>query len=371
MESYNQTSGITAPNAFVVPAPITVRDILAILRRRAGLALTVFAATVGATLFVTSQMPPVYESGCQVTLDNAPPPAMPSNVLDLINNGGNSSGDLIMAKIKSRAFLSEVIRKVNHPAMTNPDALRGALSVALTGGDQILNIQTTVKHDAKLARDLSNMVAAVYIEYVRAENDKKMNASAGRLERVKDKAEREMKAANAKVQAFTRKRGLSNLNPLYETQSNLTITVRNSLDAARRELPLKESNVAYYQKQVNTVNPVIYAGTSANRNPQIDEFRANIVRLETDRELLGADFGENSPEIKDIDRKIVAFRVALKRLQGNEFLPGSQSIPRNPDYGAAVTGLYAAKNELRQIKESIVKLTGQLKSLQDEQEILA
>ncbi len=371
MESYNPSSGIITPAATVSllggPTPITLHDILAILRRRVWLALSVFAVTVGASLYVTSKLPLVYEATCQLTIDNAPPSTMPSNVMELINSKGSSSSDLILAKMKSRAFLSEVIRKVHHPAMTDPDVLRGALVVGLSGGDQIMNIQVTTKNEPVLAQKLANMAGDVYIEYVRAENKRNDNTLAGRLERMRDKAEGEMEGANAKLQAFTRRSGLSNLQPLYDTQSVLTINVRNSLDNAKRDLPVKESNIAYYQKEVSRIPPTIYAGTTANRNPQIEEFRADIVRLETDREILSADFGEDSNEIKEVNRKMAAKKAALKRLQGNEFSPGSQSIPRNPDYSAARTGLYAAERELHETKDSVVRLAGQLKSLQAEQ----
>jgi uncharacterized protein involved in exopolysaccharide biosynthesis len=96
-----------------LPPPVTVRDLFRILRRRALLALFTFAVVVGATLYFTSQMKPVYEAQARLLLDGPTDTAAPANILDLFARRGMEGLTTEIEKIRSRSFLKNIIRNGN------------------------------------------------------------------------------------------------------------------------------------------------------------------------------------------------------------------------------------------------------------------
>jgi uncharacterized protein involved in exopolysaccharide biosynthesis len=345
---------------------ITFRDFAGIMRRRAPLALLTFAVTCAAAFFVTSRMTKTYEATTRVLLDSTSASAMPSNMLDLMFNGkSSSSGDVEIAKIMSRGFLSEVIRKSGAPVV--PEDLKNRVSASLTGGDKILEIKATMKSDPVLTAKVANTVAEVYKEYVVQEADRKVEQSSERLRRAAKRAEQEKDAANRALEAFMARRGISDLKPFYVARAEKTRKVQEQLEDAEKELPLIKKNIALFARQLDTINPVIITATNLNRNGQIDFYQDQLISLDNERKVKLNDFGAESPEIIEIDSRIKSAQESLEALKDNTLRPSGISRVRNPDWSAAYTSFLRAKLELKQTENNIAASRKQLATLRAEQ----
>ncbi|MBC7806361.1 MAG: hypothetical protein H7145_09435 [Akkermansiaceae bacterium] len=353
-------------------SPFTLRDVAAILRRRAALALLTFAVTVGAALFVTSRMTKTYEATTKLLLDNAPSTSMPGSMLDIVmNNNASSSGEVQIAKIKSRAFLSEVIRKSKLGPEASPDDLQNRLSVSLTGGDKIMVITATMKNDPVMTARVANVTAEVYKEYVKNEAERNVERSSQRLTRAAAKAEEKKNEANRELQAFMAKRGVSDPTSFYINQSKRTVEIQNTLRDAERDLPSIRNNIDLFARQVRTISPTITTATSLSRNAQIEYFQDQIVLFRNERRLTLQNFGDQSPEIFEIDGKIASAQVALKSLKSNPFRPGGVGFSRNPDWATAYSNFLGAKKDFEQSEVRIGAFRKQLAELKAEQSQLA
>ncbi len=346
---------------------VTVRDLVGILRRRAPLALTTFALTVAAAFLVTLRMTPTYEATAKMILDDVPSAAVPNNVLDILNGHTSSSGEVEVAKIKSRGFLADVIKEAGIGAVTNPDDMKGRLAVAMAGNDKIMEITATMKKDPVMTARVANTVCSVYQRYVEKEGNWKIELSASRLRKSAEKAEKERALANAALAMFLRKRGISDMNAYIGSLEGKALNVRNALQDAERDLPLKEQSIGLFARQIATLKPTVVSGTSSNRNGQLDTFEDQIINLENERRIKILDFGDQSPEIQEIDRRIASAKSALRSLTGNAYRPGSFGITRNPDYAAAVTNFINAKRELAQARATASAYRKQLAGLQAQQ----
>lgn len=292
--------------------------------------------------------------------------------MDLVLGGkASSTGDIEIAKIKSRAFLSEVIRKSEMGPQASPEDLKNRLEITFSGEDKIMNITATIPKDPVLTARVANTVAEVYKQYVSQEADRKIERSSERLVRAMNKAEEEKNAANLALQAFMAKRGVSDPKSFYIKQSEKTLLVQNTLKDAERDLTLKRKDVDLFARQVSTINPQIYTGSNRNRNGQIDAFEDQIVSLNNERKVKLQDYGAESPEIAEIDNRIAAARESLKVVKSNAYRPGSYSIVRNPNWSVAYTNYLAAKQGVEQTESMIAAYRKQLAELQAEQSQLA
>lgn len=316
-------------------------------------------------------MTKTYEATTKLMLDNAQTATIPSSVLDLVMPKNSSSGEAEIVKIKSRKFLSEVIRKAELGPGADPEDLKNRIAVNLSAGDKIMEITATMKKDPVMTARVANTVAEVYKSYVVQEADRKIKRSAERLQVAAKKAEQEKDAANRALQAFMARRGVSDLKSLYVQQSRKTIEIQNTLQDAERDLELKKKNIGLFASQVNTILPTIIAGTSLDRNGQISFYQDQKVILNNERRIKLQDYGEQSPEIAEIDTKIAAAQKSLDELKSNEYRKGGYSIARSPDYAAAKSNLIRAKQEVDQTEAAIIAYRKQLRELKAEQAQLA
>ncbi len=366
-----------SPTRYASPAlsgtnPISVLDLARILRRRAPLALLTFAVTVAVALFVTSRMTKTYEATTKLLLDNSAASAIPTSVIDLVMGGGKgASGEVEIEKIKSRAFMSEVIRKAELGPDASPEDMKNRVEVTLSGSDKIMAITATIKKDPVMAARVANTVAEVYKQYVTQEGDRKIERSSLRLRQAAAKAEREKDAANRAMQAFMARRGVSDPKSFYLKQSEKTVTTMNALKDAERDLASKRNDIVLFARQVNTTPPTVITGTSLNPKGQIASYEDQIVNLRNERSTRRQDYGEQSPEIIEIDNKIAAARASIRSLKSDPMRTGSVGVGRNSDYSAAVSNYRGAQLQLKQAEVTIAALRTQLRELQAEQFELA
>jgi uncharacterized protein involved in exopolysaccharide biosynthesis len=360
---------LAAPRA--APAPVTAQDVFRILRRNAALALFTFTAVVAATFYLTSKMPRVYEANTSVLLDSVTPASVGSGGLMDLLSGANMGTpmDTEIQKIKSRDFLGEVIDR-GSLKNTNPDDLRGRLTVAPGPGSQLLMI-TMRGRSPKEAVNGANWAARVYMDRAVRDFDAKTELSKTRLRRAEKRALEEKRIAENKLNAFTAQMGTSDPAIYFNTQTMRTMDVRSALDDTRRNLDVQNAQLALYARQLKTLPPTIVGGYSNNKNPVIDSYQMDVVALEAKRRLLLFDYQQDSDEVKAVDVEIDAKNKAIEQAKKSAYSEGSQSINRSPDYAAAQTNYYNTALAIKTAQKIIAVKTTQLAQLEAEQKQLA
>ena len=218
--------------ARAAPAPVTAHDVLRILRRHVALVIFTFAAVVAATLFFTSKMPRVYEANTSVLLDSVAPANLgASGLIDLLAGGSTGTPmDTEIEKIRSRDFLNEVIAR-GKLKETNPDDLRGRLTLNPGAGNQILAVSMRGKTPSD-AVEGANWTARVYMDRTGRDFDAKTELSKTRLHRAEARALAEKKNAEKILNAFMARMGTSDPAVYFNSQTAKTMDVGTYTNAS-------------------------------------------------------------------------------------------------------------------------------------------
>ncbi len=357
--------------ARAAPAPVTAHDVLRILRRHVALVIFTFAAVVAATLFFTSKMPRVYEANTSVLLDSVAPANLgASGLIDLLAGGSTGTPmDTEIEKIRSRDFLNEVIAR-GKLKETNPDDLRGRLTLNPGAGNQILTVSMRGKTSGD-AVEGANWTARVYMDRTGRDFDAKTELSKTRLHRAEARALAEKKNAEKILNAFMARMGTSDPAVYFNSQTAKTMDVRNTLDDTRRNLDVQKAQLALYDHQLKTLPPTIVGGYSNNKNPVIDGFQLDIATLEAQKRLLLFDYQPDSDEVKAVSVQIDAKKRAIAEAKKDAYSVGSKSVNRSPDFAAAQTNYYNTALGLKTAQKIIAVKTTQLAELEAEQKELA
>lgn len=352
-----------------LPPPVSGRDVMRILRRRALIGLFTFALIVTATTLLTRRMLPIYETKARLLLDNNASPSMPSNVLDLLNRNTAPGGmETEIEKIRSRRFLNEVIR-VAKLKDTSPEALQGQLTLNGVAGGEILEISVRSR-SAQEAADTANAVGRVYIESARQEAGKKADLSTLKLRQARDMALEEKRRAEAAYNTFMKGIGVLDPAAAYSSRSIKTVSVRGDLEDARSDLAVQQKRRQKLIQQLNSLAPEIVTGYSLTKNPIIDSYRQQLYELRKKRGVTARDFQEGSWELQDIDNEIAQVETQIRRAEADRYSVGSKGVTRNPNYTAAYTQLIAADLAISTAQATIGQNTRLLAALMDEQRLL-
>ncbi len=351
------------------PPPISGRDVALILRRRWKIAAITFLVVVSATVALTSRMKRVYESQARVLIDDpSRGGSLPSNLMDLLQNSKGVSMDTQMEYIRSRALLTEVIRKGDLPYP--PEYLAGKLRLSTAPGGQILDLGVQADSAEDAAR-IANLVAGVYAEYNKAERERSAYAAVERLVRTQQNARREKEAAERALRRFMEKLGTSDPASLFSIKAGQINTLRVSLDDQRKALELEKRRREKVTAQLRTIDPTIVSGYARNKNPIIDEYTTDLIRLERKKQNLLENFTEESEEVQEVNEDIRAVGQGIERALQQQFSNGSQSVVRNPDYSTAVSALIASEAAIALGETGIRLSEAQQKRLEQEQKVLA
>ncbi|MDX1932783.1 MAG: GNVR domain-containing protein [Capsulimonadales bacterium] len=355
-------------DSWKLPPPVTLRDLVRIVRRRALLAVITFIAVVTTTLLLTSRMQPVYQATSRVLMDGPNNTAAPSNILDLITGANSRPLDAEMEKIKSRNFLTDVIH-AGRLRDENAESLKGRVVLAPSGGGQILDISVRAKTAAD-AKKIADLLADHYIRLVGREYEDKADVSEERLRRARDEAYNEKNAAERNLNAFLSRAGMSDPSILYRDRAVTTVNVRNQLEESRRQLILQRQALADQQKQLARIPPERAESYTLVKNPVIDSYRSEITRLGVVRQKLRFDYAEDSDEVKAVDSEIRELKRAIADAEKERFSPGSRGIIRNPDYARVQSAIFDSLIAIKQTEHGIESLTKRYAELEGQQKTL-
>jgi uncharacterized protein involved in exopolysaccharide biosynthesis/Mrp family chromosome partitioning ATPase len=339
-----------------------------ILRRRSLIAFFTFVVVVTTTLIATSFMKPVYEATARVLLDGPNITATPNNILDLIAGSGASPLEAEIEKIKARSFLETVIKE-EHLVQETPETLKSRLVVTITGGGQILDIAYRGS-TAKEAKAIADRIATRYIALVRQEYLDKADLSEQRLKEARDEALDEKNRAEATLNTFLSRVGMSDPEILYRDRAQTTVSVRNDLEGNQRNLTLLQKNLLDYQAQLKRIPPEVMENYTLVKNPVIDTYKQQVVELQQQRQKLLFDYAPDSDEVKAVDTEIQSRQAAISDAEKNKFDAGSRGIARNPDYSKVQSSIFDTLMSIMATEHNIASLRKRYADLQKQQKVL-
>jgi polysaccharide biosynthesis transport protein len=349
-----------------IPPPVTLRDVLFILRRRAALLLFTFAVVVATTLFFTSRMEKVYEAKARVLIERPVEASVPSDVVSLLTGRVSKPLETEIEKIRSRTFLVESMKLVGKSDRPEEFLDRVKLSSV---GDSILEMKVKAS-TAEDARKLANAMAQTYIARARHEFEENMSISQQRLRETRDRAYHEKEEADRDLAAFTSRLGISDPGQLFKVRAAQTLETRTSLEDARRGLGLQEKTLANLKGQIQRIPAEVITGYSLNKNPVIDGYKQALYELETKRKELLFDYAADSEEVKALDVQIEARRAAIRQAARDVYSVGSKGVSRNADYIKFESQILDTQFGLTQTRNNIAVMESKLARLEAEQKIL-
>lgn len=350
-----------------LPPPVTLRDVLLILKRRISIALFTCLTVIVVTLFATAQMKTVYESKARVLTDRPTDYAIPNSAMDLLTGSRGNPLNTEIEKIRARPFIERVLQSAGQKD-ADPEDFLNRLKLAAVG-DQILEILVRAE-TAEEAQKLTNTVAEIYIVQARVEYDDRIDVTQERLIEARDKAKKEKQDAEAELSAFDNKIGVSDPSLLFRERTAQTVAARNELEMERKNLELLYKSLADLQKQIQTIPKEIVGGYSLNKNPVIDNYRVEIAGLEAKRKTMLFDFAPESEEIKAVDNEIAAKREAITKAEKSLYSTGSKGISRNPDYAKFQTQIHDTEYAIAHSTDKIASQEKRVDRLEAEQKQL-
>lgn len=351
-------------NEPLLPPPIRLRDFLRILRRRWYLLVGIFVVTVAATVLLTQRMKTVYEAQARLLIENVSGSVAPSSVLDLLSGGGgNASLDVEVEKMRSQAFLTDVVAESG--LTVKPEELRARVQFKASQG-QIIDILARAPK-AEEAVALANAVGRVYIRRLQAEATEKARRVQGRLQTAQSEVLLQKERASRALQAFATRLGVADPQVYFRDRTARTVQARNAAEDARRELRIQETRLAAIRQQVRTLKPELVSGYSLSKNTLIDSLKAEIELKRAERRLKLEDFAEGSDEIRLIDAEIAAKQTTLEKAWRDPYSVGNKQVSRNPDYSMALAGLYSTQVALRAGRRALLEAEALRTRLEAEQ----
>jgi uncharacterized protein involved in exopolysaccharide biosynthesis/Mrp family chromosome partitioning ATPase len=350
-----------------LPPPVTARDLGLILRRRGRLALATFGVVVAATLGLTSLMKPVYEAKARVRVENSAPRGIPTSLMDLLNPGGGAPLETQMELIRSRAVLSEVIRKAR--LETVPEELAGRVRLAPGPGGQIIDVGVRARTGPEAQRT-ANTLANVFIEYARQQSESNASRAQYRLRQSLKKAEADKVAAERAYNAFLKQMGVSDPAQLFASRATQTLSVQQGLRDARKALEVKLQEREKLRAQIRAINPEVVTGYARTKNQAIDAYEFQLLELERERRQKLLDFDPSQPEVQEIVARIAETRSLLEQAKQNTYSTGSKSVGRNPDYSTVQSNLWASEREIGSTRAGIAANEAAVRRLETEQKRL-
>ena len=335
-----------------LPPPVTLRDILRILRRRAAVALLTFAVVVGVTLFFTSRMKTVYEATSRVFVEGSATTVTPNNILELVAGGGSSPLETEIEKIKARNFLKEIIKSANLTKET-PESLKAQLTITVSGGGQILDIGVR-NEKAEQAKQIADVIAVKYMALVRKEFLSKVELSEERLIKARDEAYQGKIKGDKALAAFLNRVNMSEPMIDYHGKAQQIVTVRNGLEDGEQNLRLQEQALKDNQELLKKIPSTLITGYTLVKNPVIDGYRADLAVINVDRQNALFDFAVDSDEVKAIDAKMAAKKAAITVAEKDQFSAGSRGVSRNGDYSKVQSAIHDIGLAIKSIKNSII-----------------
>lgn len=276
---------------------VELRDYLAILRQRKGIAILIFFITIAATYVGSKLMVPIYRASTTIVVQDNSQVANPFKQIM-----PELSKQEVMSKLqilKSRTLLAEVVNDLHLPfntASKSFSALQKAISVEQVPGTGLFRIQ--VDHsDPKLARDVANALVEAFERQTQLVNREEARGAREFIEEQLKINERELLQSENKLARFKESEGLYSPAEEVKTTVDKIARLETTRLEARVALQEAEARLAKIQSELARQSQDIRSSTTLTSNPVVEQLSLKLAGLEVELAAALEKYTEKHPTV--------------------------------------------------------------------------
>lgn len=292
-----------------------------ILWKRRWWVVLAFMAVVVATGAITFTMPPVYQAGTKLLLEQKDKglAALGSEMgaiaeLSSLSRTG-SPLDTQAELLKSVPVVMQVIKRVNlrNPVngelMTSEQFLLAAKVTQIKGTDILqLSFQHT---DPIVATQVSDVWAQVFVEQNRTANRMEASSAAKFIKAQLEKTKGDLAAAEQALRDYKASHGAVDLSEEARASVQGMATVEAELRQAMAAKNEAASRVSAMRNKLGMTAQQAMTSTAVSQDATIQKLRAQLLELETSPILANASLTPDHPEVKALQNQISVIRRTL------------------------------------------------------------
>jgi|GEM_PF-3098999 len=169
----------------------------------------------------------------------------------------------------------------------------------------------------ELSAEIANQVSFVFNDVRQRESRAALEDGIRALEGRVLSAERELKAAEGRLQAYKTETGIADLALDIQGAAASKNNLEAGLDQANAELAAARATVTEYRRQLQTIPSRVLDTEQKASSPIIPQLEAQINQLLQERAVLSGTYLDDSPQILRIDSAIKQMRTELARAEKN------------------------------------------------------
>ncbi|MGE5578389.1 MAG: GumC family protein [Syntrophothermus sp.] len=281
-----------------------LRDYLAILRQRKGVAILIFLITISATYVGSKLMVPVYRATTTIVVQDNIQAANPFGQIMPQLSKKEELGHLEV--LKSRTLLAQVVEELHLPFDTNSKkftALRKAVSVQQVPDAGLFRIQVDLS-DPRLARDVANALVKAFERQTQLVNREEARSAREFIKEQLEISEKELLQSENELARFKEREFL------YSPADEIKVAVDkiSRLETSRLEtgvaLKEAEARLVKIQAELGRQSQDIRTSTTVTNNPVLEQFRLKLANLEVELAAALEKYTENHPTVLELRSQI-------------------------------------------------------------------
>ncbi len=338
----------------------SLRDYLAILRRRKWPMLLIAALVSAAGVVVAMTLPSIYRSTGMVLVEAQDIPR------ELVRSSTGSYAarriDAISRNVMTRANLLKVIEKYDlyadsrekQPIEAIVGQMRKKIELKTISGDgtkasgkkatDAVAFELSFEHtDPALAQQVTDELISMFISENVQQRTRRASEASSFLEREVKRLESQLAGIEEKIAEF-KQRNVGKLPELAQMNLRSIEGTRRTLDSISRELRSLEERRYYLQGQLTQTKRHAAVRSDDGRMVLEKEDRLRVLRSEYESAL--SLYDSSHPDVRRLKREI----EALEREQGRSSSIGAQRAPDNPAYISLQTQLRAVNSDINSLR---------------------
>ncbi len=316
-----------------------------ILWKRRWWVVLAFLSVVVATGAITFTMPPIYQAGTKLLLEqrDSTLSALGSQMAEMAELSSlsrtGSPLDTQAELLKSVPVVMQVIKRVNlrNPVsgelMTSEQFLVSAKVTQIKGTDILqLSFQHT---DPIVATQVSDVWAQVFVEQNRQANRLEASSAAKFIKSQLEKTKLDLATAEQALRDYKATHGAVDLSEEARASVQGMATLEVELRQATAAQHVASSRVSAMRKQLGMSSAQAMTSTAVSQDGTIQKLRQQLLELETSPILSNASLTPDHPEVKALQNQISVIRRTLAQeaaaVVGRQYSGGGDAVRSNLD----------------------------------------